>query len=147
MSRDREQELFDRVARLTRVLEFVADRTECWSVEQGREPCGTCVGCVAARVLREKTPSFDWRYRGAAHERVLDGHHERERRMVHALAEQVDDSRLAGILGHDRRPTAQEWYVAASVVQWLATNVGSQVLRQAGWRYEDEVRAVRGGVR
>lgn len=35
---------------------------------------------------------------------------------------------------HDETPvTPRDWYVASSIVRWLATNVGSCILRDAGW--------------
>lgn len=34
--------------------------------------------------------------------------------------------------------TARDWYVATTIVQWLATNVGQCVLFDAGYRYEEK---------
>ncbi len=136
------QRLRDRLRRLELALNHVVERNECYSTERGREPCGSCTWCVAKSALEEKTPTFDWRYRGARHERVTNGYHPRERRMIHAFAENVRDHELSRILGRDNVPTAIEWYVASTIVQWLATNVGMSVLRQAGFEYvkrkEDE---------
>jgi hypothetical protein len=35
-------------------------------------------------------------------------------------------------------PSARDWYVATSVIQWLATNVGMTVLEAAGFKYAQE---------
>lgn len=47
------------------------------------------------------------------------------------------DKLLAQILGHDDRDeiTERDWYVATTVVQWLATNVGQCILFDAGYEY------------
>ena len=43
---------------------------------------------------------------------------------------------LAQILKDDHIPSARDWYVATSVIQWLATNVGMTVLEAAGFKYQ-----------
>lgn len=45
------------------------------------------------------------------------------------------DQILAGILGVDADTIGErDWYVATTIVQWLATNVGQCVLFEAGYR-------------
>lgn len=45
------------------------------------------------------------------------------------------DRGLSLILGDARAPSARDWYVATSVIQWLATNVGMALLEAAGFRH------------
>lgn len=40
-----------------------------------------------------------------------------------------------GILNDGSAPSARDWYVATSVIQWLATTVGMTVLEGAGFKY------------
>jgi len=45
------------------------------------------------------------------------------------------DGMLAQILGVDADSVSErDWYVATTIVQWLATNVGQSVLLDAGYR-------------
>ncbi len=47
------------------------------------------------------------------------------------------DKLLAQILGVDTDSVSErDWYVATTVVQWLATNVGQCVLMDAGYHYQ-----------
>ena len=39
---------------------------------------------------------------------------------------------------HDNAITERDWYVATTVVQWLATNVGQCVLFDAGYEYKSK---------
>lgn len=137
------QKLRDRLQRLEQALRHVVERNECHDMDvfNRKEPCGHCSHCVARAALEDKVPTFDWRLRGALHSRVLDGHHPRECRIMHAFAEYLDgsgttaDHKLGQILDRSYAPTALEWYVASTMVQWLATNVGMSVLEQAGFKY------------
>lgn len=136
------QELRERVDRLEAGLNHIQERNECdrWlrEGESGEDPgwmC-TCDHCVATRALRFKPAGYDWRYRGVMHERI--SFNAREARMIRSFADKVGDDTLSLILfGGDRRsyPTARDWYVASSIVQWLATNVGMGVLEAAGFHY------------
>jgi hypothetical protein len=103
-------------------------------------PC-SCAVCTAKRAL--VLLEGDWRYVGAHHGRLKTD--PRERKIVAAWRESVGDRELGMILSHSDRdgfyenveqPSPRDWYVATSVVQWLATNVGMEVLRGAGFRYE-----------
>lgn len=124
---------------LRSTLEIVA-QDECHYILDGMEqaePC-ECNPCRARGALRQ---SREWRYQGAMDYRVHDGHNPRETRIIMAWKKDVDDRRLGGILDQNReksypdRPSARDWYVATSVVQWLATNVGMSVLKNAGFDY------------
>lgn len=53
------------------------------------------------------------------------------------------DAMLAQILGLDSDSISErDWYVATTVVQWLATNVGQCVLFDAGYEYKAPERPV-----
>lgn len=56
----------------------------------------------------------------------------------HRLGQLLDDSPImAGGAPHSfPLPTPRDWYVATTVVQWLATNVGMGVLEAAGFKYQ-----------
>lgn len=114
-------------------------------------PCD-CPVCEAKAML---LMTREWRYVGAHHNRVTNGHNPREMRMIVAWKNQVDDKLLATLLyngpldgrGAPREPvfvpSARDWFVATTIVQWLATNVGMAVLQAAGFKYSlwDEDRA------
>lgn len=97
-------------------------------------PCD-CPPCEA-RAAIEATK--DWRYMGRGHDRATDGHHPRETKMLKAWRELVDDRHLSMIVDNNEHgiPSPRDWYVATSVVQWLATNVGVSVLEGAGFKYQ-----------
>jgi hypothetical protein len=95
-------------------------------------PCD-CPACVAKAVLAR---TKEWRYVGAMHARVTNGHNPRETKIYEAWKKLVDDHHLSGILDEKTVPTARDWYVATSVVQWLVTNVGMTVLEAAGFKYQ-----------
>jgi hypothetical protein len=52
------------------------------------------------------------------------------------LAGGSPDHLLSNILREEKTPSARDWYVATSVIQWLATNVGMTVLEAAGFSYQ-----------
>ncbi len=147
------------VQRLDDVLSEFA-RHDCYDYFDDDKPC-TCPGCVAKRVLTEV---HDWRYGGSREEpfrrfvgamahRITNGWNPRETKIHTQWAKRVsDDYTLGLILSSDTTnsfnrkidwPSARDWYVATSVVQWLATNVGMSVLEGAGFKYTqwDEDRA------
>jgi hypothetical protein len=106
-----------------------------------------CTLCTAKHALKLVA---DWRYDGSGGGRpeknrhrssypdrtIEGGHYPREAKMHAAWAKAVDDFRLADIL-RDKRPapSARDWYVATSVVQWLATSCGMAILEAAGFKY------------
>lgn len=135
------------VRRLDATLYDIAHRHgDCYDYDSRRaqgEPCD-CPVCMARAALQAVA---DWRYggskerpanryHGAMAERLTNGHHPREVKMHAAWAKDTDDFRLAAIL-RDKRPapSARDWYVATSVVQWLGTAVGMGVLEAAGFKY------------
>ena len=64
--------------------------------------------------------------------------------MINAWRAQVDDRLLAMILDQEGyTPSPRDWFVATSVVQWLATNVGMNVIERAGFVYKHEGASVR----
>lgn len=111
---------------------------ECWSQDVSDESDCTCPVCQARAALKHVG---DWRFRGALAHRQDDGLHPAETRMVKAWRAYFDhpvtsaDQRFQQILHDPELSTRRDWYVATSVVQWLATNVGSSVLSAAGYRY------------
>mgnify|MGYP001560887655 FL=1 len=132
---------------LRRSLRAIAQGGDCW----GREEDGscTCPVCEASFAL-EKVRS--WRFEAALAERVTNGFHPAEARMIdawrramHGGPEGDPDIRFAMVLKLDgpTEVTRRDWYVATSVVQWLATNIGSCFIEQAGYQYlkYDEDRA------
>lgn len=147
------EEMRDRIERLEAGLETIAnkDSGECayyYDDEVDKtEPqryC-SCDRCIARRALRQTPTGYDWRYRGVMHKRVQTN--PREARMIRAWSDKVGDHELGLVMfGGDRMsfPTARDWYVATSVVQWLATNVGMGVLEAAGFHYTrwDEDKAI-----
>lgn len=109
-----------------------------------KEPCD-CSICIAKAALENEE---DWRFMGWNPERRFSM--PRELAMVEAWKHYFKrsagkangtssplDGLLAGILGVDADSvTERDWYVATTVVQWLATNVGQCVLFDAGYQYE-----------
>jgi hypothetical protein len=124
-----------------------------WRLAQGRScdreydkdrpsPCN-CQVCEAKAALQA---TRDWRFIGSHHARVTSGHDPREAK-IHAAWKKLMDDRKLGMILYDGPyrggepaegiscPTVRDWYVATSVVQWLATNVGMTVLEGAGFKY------------
>ena len=139
MSSDQEQGL--RV--LDNALWRIAHRGDCdYYGEKNRPtPCG-CPRCVALAALEA---SKNWRFHGALYERTKSGHWPRETKMHAAWMKLASgsgqggrdpDHLLSQILKDDHVPSARDWYVATSVIQWLATNVGMTVLEAAGFKYD-----------
>lgn len=102
-----------------------------------------CPICIAKAALENEE---DWRFMGWNPERRFSM--PRELAMVEAWKYYFKrsagrangtsapmDGMLAQILGVDADSvSARDWYVATTVVQWLATNVGQCVLLDAGYR-------------
>src|SRR5947207_5898364 len=135
MSIDQEQGL--RI--LDNALWRIARRGDCeyYDSKERPDPCG-CPRCVAIAALES---AKNWRFRGALYERTQSGHWPRETKMHAAwmklATQKLDpDELLTRILRDARAPTARDWYVATSIVQWLATNVGMTVLEAAGFAYQ-----------
>ena len=137
MSQDQEQQL--RI--LDNALWRVAHRGDCeyYDVrnEERPKPCD-CPRCVAIAALEA---AKNWRFHGALYERIKSASWPRETKMHEAWMKLASQNRnpdelLSKILRNDNAPSARDWYVATSVIQWLATNVGMTVLEAAGFKYQ-----------
>jgi hypothetical protein len=108
-----------------------------WNRASGDVECPHCTHvystCVAKAVLAR---TKEWRYIGAHHDRVTNGHNPREAKIHDAWKKLVGDLELSRILDEKTLPSARDWYVASSIVQWLATNVGMTVIEAAGYKYQ-----------
>jgi hypothetical protein len=138
MSTDQEQGL--RI--LDNALWRIAHRGDCeydGEDQDGRSSPCECPRCVAISALKA---AKNWRFLGAFWERTQHGHWPRETKMHAAWMKLITssggspDRLLSQVLGEDQAPSARDWYVATSVVQWLATNVGMTVLEAAGFSYK-----------
>lgn len=139
MSSDQEQSL----SILNNALWRIAHRGDCDYLDDEKsrpKPCD-CPRCVAIAAL---TAVKSWRFHGAHHARTLNPSFPREVKMHAAWTKLMSDrpgsggpdQLLASVLGEDHVPSARDWFVATSVVQWLATNVGMTVLEGAGFKYQ-----------
>jgi hypothetical protein len=123
---------------LDNALWRIAHRGDCeYLDEESRpKPCD-CPRCVAIAALES---AKNWRFHGAYYERTQKDHWPREAKMHAAwmkLATTQDPDRLLSqILKDEHLPSARDWYVATSAIQWLATNVGMTVLEGAGFKYQ-----------
>lgn len=133
-----------------------------WDCYSDRGENCTCAVCRAEHALAEvknwryggspATPSR--RFVGSMNHRTTDGWNPREAKIHGTWAKFMEShsaDRMLGMILTDRAPDGRsgfgifdgpidwpgprEWYVATSVVQWLATNVGSSILEGAGWKY------------
>ena len=120
----------------------IAHRGDCeyYDADEGSRPTPcSCPRCVAIAALKA---AKNWRFHGAHWERTQSGHWPRETKMHAAWMKLVTsrggspDHLLSQILQEDQPPSARDWYVATSVIQWLATNVGMTVLEAAGFSYQ-----------
>jgi len=140
------------------VLDHLAQSIAQWDCYSNEDDC-TCEVCRAEHALASirawrfggstETPSRHF-LQGAMHYRTENGWNLRGTRIHRAWCKYMQGSYGAdhtlGQILTDRRPgepdgirdwpTARDWYVATSVVQWLVTNCGSSILEQAGWRYQ-----------
>lgn len=110
-------------------------RSDCYHEPDGDDAC-SCDVCDAKHALASIGA---WRYIGSLPARVDDGHHPRETAMHAAWRKYMErssgdpDYTLRMICHDETTVSRRDWYVASSVVRWLATNCGSTVLRDAGW--------------
>jgi len=136
VSNDQEQGL--RI--LDNALWRIGRRGDCdyYDDEKNRpKPCD-CANCIAIAALEA---AKNWRFHGAHYERTQKDHWPREAKMHAAWMKLATSNRdpddlLSKILKDDHIPSARDWYVATSVIQWLATNVGMTVLEGAGFKYQ-----------
>lgn len=143
------------VSLATMALRDIAARNDCDYADVPQKerprpcPCSKCIASNTLALIAEGPGN--WRYLGAHAGRTETM--PRERKIVDAWSRQVKDRELGQILTDQpentfstvEMPTVRDWHVATSVVQWLATNVGMEVLRLAGFEYKgwDEDRAAR----
>jgi hypothetical protein len=131
---ERNEYLEQTIVALDMALYRIANGRDCdyFDTRDRPSPCN-CPVCVARSTLERVK---DWRYLGAHQDRVTSGHNPRETKIHAAWKELLDDRKLAMILDQEIVPSARDWYVATSVVRWLATNVGMTVLEAAGFKYQ-----------
>lgn len=121
-------------------LKAVANYGDCLNSEDyaGKDDC-TCPVCVAKKALRVEN-AIEWRFVG--HMDYRRATMLRERDIVEAWKTYLKrqqagpDVTLSHILGD--MPSVRDWYIATSVIQWLATNCGMSILEQAGFKYDWE---------
>jgi hypothetical protein len=125
---------------LDNALWRIARRSDCeyYDDEKDRpKPCD-CPRCVAIAALEA---AKNWRFHGAHYSRTQSGNWPREAKMHAAwmkllTTRENPDRLLSQVLNQEHLPSARDLYVATSVVQWLATNVGMTVLVAAGFKYQ-----------
>ncbi len=150
MTSAREMNVEQGMSILIVALRDIVGRNDCDYADAPEEdrhhPC-PCPRCVAEAALEM---SQNWRFKGAHCTRVE--HNPRELAIVQAWAQFMDDRKLGQLLSEAfdpgesvACPSPRDWFVATSVVQWLATNVGSSILEAAGFKYTryEEDRKVR----
>jgi hypothetical protein len=124
---------------LVNALEIFVQDTDCTGQydddtrEEG-EDC-TCARCHAEEVLKKRK---SWRFRGALAERRRTN--PRERKIMEAWEKFCGDHGdhiLKQVFRESADPSARDWFVVASFLQWLGTNVGMSILEAAGFRYRD----------
>ncbi len=121
-------------------LQAIANYGDCLHDEDGGagQPDCQCPVHTAKRALVTED-AVDWRF--SSHMDFRRNTMPRERDIVDAFRDYLKrqgggspDVKLSQIIGDD--PSVRDWYVAVSVVQWLATNCGMSVLDRAGFRYD-----------
>lgn len=127
---------------LDNALWRVAHRGDCEYYDDEKNqpsPCD-CPRCIAIAALEA---AKNWRFHGSHHARTQSASFPREVKMHAAWMKRArgnqggpDHLLQKGILNDDRAPSARDWYVATSVIQWLATSVGMTVLEAAGFKYQ-----------
>jgi hypothetical protein len=154
----------ERMAMLEHAIELLdgfvreAATYDCYDYDCGKNDEGECL-CTPCRAKSIVETIADWRYggspttpsrrfEGAMHYRTSNGWNPREAKIHTAWAKYMGTrgpDRVLGLILTDRSPgqpegirdwpSARDWYVATSIVQWLATNCGSSILQEAGWKY------------
>jgi hypothetical protein len=125
-------------------LQSIAGYADCMHDEGSGSPSHcTCPVCVARRALSTED-AIDWRF--TSYMDYRRNTMPRERDIVEAWKAYLRQNRggrpggagvdlvMSQIIGDD--PSVRDWYVATSVIQWLATNCGMCVLEQAGFKYD-----------
>jgi len=136
---ERDEELLEAAAAtMQNALSYIRQREDCLYSDcpaddpDRPKPCD-CAPCVASQALLQIR---NWRRDCLRIERL--DYNPRERKIVDAFLAGVDDKLLSMILDEEEKsnaPSIRDWYITVSVVRWLATNCGTDVLHNAGWRY------------
>jgi hypothetical protein len=150
MGIERDEKMDRSMGAMRDALEAIAAWGDClYAGERDRERVCPCPVCRAKRALETET---DWRVMGARNYRCATMPREalivaawKRYAIDGATSSQTPDFKLAQILGEVsgegisgqcriiREPTPRDWFVASSVIQWIATNVGSGLLYEAGY--------------
>ncbi len=131
-------------------LRDIKNRTDCDYIDEPERdrprPC-TCSHCIAEHAL--DLTEGGWRFIGAHAGRMRTMPRERKimkawkgfvtARILGQILSDLPSSRTSSETPWEQ-PTPRDWFVATSVVQWLATNVGIEVLRNAGFTYTEYVK-------
>jgi hypothetical protein len=119
-------------------LRDIANYGECLHSEHHGDPGCTCPVCVAKKALAIDR-EIEWRF--VSHLDYRRATMPRERDIVEAWKAYLKTPRpirpdlvMSQIIGDE--PSVRDWYVATSVIQWLATNCGMSVLEAAGFKYD-----------
>lgn len=149
MTRDDRQDSYHRsfVAMRNALRSILFHNGECYRSDEPREADRLCECpiCIAKAALANEE---DWRFMGYSPERRFSMPRElaiveawkhyfkRSAGRANGTSEPLDGM-LAQVLGVDADSvSARDWYVATTVVQWLATNVGQCVLLDAGYEHK-----------
>lgn len=130
----------------TAVLERLRDSTDCYGeLDNVRGQCGSDSNCPHCMAVHALASMGGWRFLGSLPGRIYDGHHPLEAAHHAAWVKFMGasgrsaDCTLQQIMHDEQAPTMRDWYVASSIVRWLATNVGRSVLNNAGWHEPQRV--------
>ncbi len=150
---ERDAQIERALGAMQNALQSIANYGDCDHYDESTKPMPcSCPHCTARRALETDAT---WRCKGARFERTTTMHREAAimvawKKYVFGASVGDADYRLAQILdqardhgpsngaGEYERPTARDWYVASSLIQWLVTNVGSSLLDAAGYVYKPE---------
>jgi hypothetical protein len=116
--------------------EIVFNEGDCMRLDEPKVegcPC-SCARCIAQRTL-DMEAGDGWRFVGRGADRLL--RNPREAAVVAQWSAYIlrngkaPDAVMEQLIGLE--PTPRDWYVATSIIQWLATNVGRCILTESGW--------------
>lgn len=136
---ERDEIISRRLAAADLALRAIANYADCMNQDypDPEQPICQCPVCIAKRTLASES---EWRYVGNHESRR--SHNPREaaiadawRRYMKGPCSGTPDHKLASILGIDK-VTPHDWLIATTLVQWMATNIGSCLLYEAGYHYD-----------
>lgn len=121
-------------------LRVIATSGDCHYLDSTASPTPCdCPVCVAKLAL-EDGRGGNWRFEGACSHRTFTN--PREAQIVDAWRRYMTaggddpDANFTKILHEGGPPSPRDWFVATTIIQWLATNVGQTILDEAGYRHE-----------